>query len=228
MNKKKLVAIDFDAVIAEYDKWKGIGKFGDPINGVKESLNKVRSSGIEILIYTTRGEKELICEYLNRNEIPFDYINECPLNEEHNYSGKPIAYCYIDDRAIEFNGVWNNLLVDKIINFKSYYETEKKNPKDLLLEFSNIFNLKNGEKGYNNSYKKFGEVCHQLFPKGLNLYSIDDFNKIGIFFMILHKLIRASSCVSSQDKEKLGSSLDSIKDLSIYSSMLYEIVENLK
>lgn len=104
------IAIDFDGTIAEYDGWKGVGVFGKPIKGAVGSINSLKKEGWKIIIWTTRGETELIREYLSKHEIPFDSINENLLGTPKNVSDKKVtADIYIDDRAIRFNS-WKDTL----------------------------------------------------------------------------------------------------------------------
>ena len=108
----KGIAVDLDGVILEYDKWKGIDHFGEPIPGAKESLQKLRNLGFKIIIYTTRVNKintkksftqrdiiKLIEQKLKEYNIPFDEIS----------TEKPLAKYYIDDRAIRFTN-WEEVM----------------------------------------------------------------------------------------------------------------------
>lgn len=71
-------------------------------------------------------------------------------------------------------------------------------------------------RAYGNSYHKFGTVMAALFPNGLTLNSVEDFNRYGVFFMQISKLIRYST-----DPKK--GHLDSVHDLGVYSFMLEEL-----
>jgi hypothetical protein len=117
----KTICIDFDGVISHYDGWKGIGIFGEPISGVKESLEHIREMGWQIIIHTTRGEVNHIDGYMKDHGIPYDHINYNPQQFEHMNQGKPIADVYIDDRAIRFTGEWNADLVQEILNFSPWH-----------------------------------------------------------------------------------------------------------
>lgn len=101
----KTIAVDLDGVIFQYNEWKGIDHFGEPIEGVKKSLRYLKYSlGYRIEIYTTRMNKEInkgysktqlrkkIVKALLNHKIPFDGVA----------LAKPIAEFYIDDRAIRF------------------------------------------------------------------------------------------------------------------------------
>lgn len=107
---KKIVCVDLDGTIAHYTEWRGESHFGEIINGVKEALITLREKGWLIIIYTTRANKEIIAKFLNKNELVFDHINENPFQPENAIGGKPFADVYIDDRAIQFNGDWQQII----------------------------------------------------------------------------------------------------------------------
>lgn len=98
-----------------------------------------------------------------------------------------------------------------------------KSANELLIEFSEFFLSKNAKENYGNSYLEFGKFCQCLFPKGLTLKTESDFNKAGIFFMQIHKMMRLSKAIfgSGNNFEK---PFDNAKDLSIYSAMLAELL----
>jgi hypothetical protein len=90
-----------------------------------------------------------------------------------------------------------------------------KTPDILLQEAAKLF----AEKGeaYGHSYKNFGKVCAILFPDPVELKSENDFNRIGLITMIVHKMLRYTRQFNS------GGHLDSIKDLQVYGAMLEEL-----
>ena len=117
---KKTVVFDFDGVIHSYTSgWKGEDIIPDaPVPRIKEAIERIRSSGYEVVIVSTRcatfGGFKAIQKYLNENEIVVDRICK----------EKPPAVVYIDDRAICFDGNPDTLL-DKINNFKPWYAKER-------------------------------------------------------------------------------------------------------
>ena len=116
------IAIDFDGTIAQYDRYRGKGIFGLPIDGAIEKINRLASQGNIIIINTTRIEKHDVAEYLKLYGIHYDYINYNPENDRQMLShSKVLADVYIDDRNIEFNGEWNDDLIAKINNFKPHW-----------------------------------------------------------------------------------------------------------
>lgn len=103
--------IDFDATIAHENP---DCRIGEPMKGVKEVLTDLKNQGYHIVIYSHRGNTEEgtdeIKEFMDKYEIPYDEI----------YQGeKPLAFRYIDDRAIQFTD-WNSVLkqVEKAENKK--------------------------------------------------------------------------------------------------------------
>jgi hypothetical protein len=106
----KRICIDFDGVIHKYSKGFHDGTlYDEPMEGAKEYLCELKEDGYEIWIFTARladlefvkknqnNPKEKIKEYLDKYDVPYDYIT----------GSKVPAMAYIDDRGIEFKGDWN-------------------------------------------------------------------------------------------------------------------------
>lgn len=112
---KPTVAFDFDGVIHSYKSgWKGETEIPDPpVPGIREALNHIRLAGYTVVIFSARARTEegraAMLAWLEENEIRVDSIT----------GQKPPAVCYIDDRAICFDGNPGSLL-EKIINFKPW------------------------------------------------------------------------------------------------------------
>ena len=73
---------------------------------------------------------------------------------------------------------------------------------------------------YGDNYKKFGRVMEAMFPAGLTLNTIQDFNRYGIFVQCVSKLMRYGE---NLDK---GGHQDSAHDLSVYAAMLEELTDD--
>lgn len=73
---------------------------------------------------------------------------------------------------------------------------------------------------YGDNYKKFGRVMEAMFPNGLHLRTIQDFNRYGIFVQCASKLMRYAE---NLDK---GGHQDSAHDLSVYAAMLEELTND--
>lgn len=108
----KIIAVDLDGTIAEYDGWKGDDIIGDPIPGAREFLLELSKLG-KIIIHTVRVSfytlhrtnltvvnSELyirnrmlaVEEWMRDNNLLYDTVW---MN-----IGKPYADVYIDNRAI--------------------------------------------------------------------------------------------------------------------------------
>lgn len=75
---------------------------------------------------------------------------------------------------------------------------------------------------YGDSYKRFGQVMEALFPDGIEPQSLADWNRLGLFNMIVSKIIRYAANMPT------GGHSDSAHDLSVYASMLEELTEETK
>lgn len=93
----------------------------------------------------------------------------------------------------------------------------KKTAGDLLREKAKLFEEKG--KQYGHSYKTFGEVMAILFPEGLEIRSVEEWNRLGVFQMIIHKVIRSSNKLFDDQK-----ALDSFQDLQVYGAMMEELL----
>ncbi len=118
----KTIALDFDGVIHAYrNGWEGITAIRDkPVEGVREAIKILRHRGYKILVYSTRCStpqgRQAINEWCKKWFIKVDGLSV----------EKPSCVCYVDDRAIKFNGDWKKTIND-IVTFKNYIEEERKN-----------------------------------------------------------------------------------------------------
>lgn len=109
---KKTVVFDFDGVIHSYTSgWQGVEVTADPVvPGIKDVIDSLRQAGYEVVVVSTRCVlpigMEAVRRYLRDNHIVVDEVMK----------EKPSAICYIDDRAICFDGHPETLL-DKIRSF---------------------------------------------------------------------------------------------------------------
>lgn len=100
MNKRKIIAVDFDGTIVE-DNFPHIGKIK------QEVLNKIKkwkAEGHTIIIWTCRTGEFLdkAKKFLDKHNIPYDAINEnCnnPFGDKQN-PRKVYAHIYLDDKAL--------------------------------------------------------------------------------------------------------------------------------
>ena len=71
---------------------------------------------------------------------------------------------------------------------------------------------------YGNNYLYWGEVMDKLYPEGLTVKGVNDWNKLGVLVQIVSKLTRYTT--GNSDKEIIN---DTLNDMSIYSQMLAKI-----
>ena len=115
----KTVVFDFDGVIHSYTSgWKGEANIPDPpVPGIREAIQNIRESGYRVVVVSTRcctdSGMRAVCHYLRNHGITVDDI----------MSEKPPAVCYIDDRAVCFDGHPETLL-EKIVTFKPWNKKE--------------------------------------------------------------------------------------------------------
>lgn len=109
---KKTVVFDFDGVIHSYTSgWKGADVIPDPVvEGIQSTINSLRQEDYEVIIVSTRCAcpegMSAVKKYLADNNIVVDAVMK----------EKSPAICYIDDRAICFDGHPETLL-EKVRNF---------------------------------------------------------------------------------------------------------------
>lgn len=109
------VVFDFDGVIHSYSSgWQGPCVISDsPVPGIKEAIVDIRAAGFEVVVVSTRCSsvqgQGAVRAWLLDNGIEVDAVK----------MEKPPAICYIDDRAITFDGHPEKLL-DTIRCFKPW------------------------------------------------------------------------------------------------------------
>ena len=97
----KWLAVDLDDCVAGNSGFPDF-KLQDPIPGAVEALQKLTDSGWKIQIHTARPSSDHyeIKTWLEKHNIPFKGI----------YTGKILAKYYIDDRALRFDGSWDDVV----------------------------------------------------------------------------------------------------------------------
>lgn len=102
---KKTVCLDLDGTLADYSKgWQGVDKIGDPIPGAVDFTKRLALHA-KIVIWTTRCKgkmfdrdedpkvlRQIVKNWLDKHGFAYDEID---IDQ-----GKPIAVCYVDDRAV--------------------------------------------------------------------------------------------------------------------------------
>lgn len=91
---------------------------------------------------------------------------------------------------------------------------------EMLREAAATYEERN--KLYGDNYKSFGIVMASLFPLGIRLLSVDDFNRFGVLVQVVSKLTRYAENFGR------GGHDDSLLDLAVYSQMLRELDEEAR
>lgn len=114
----KTICIDFDGVLHDYSQgYLGEDVFYKPVKGASEGTKRLKGLGWKIIVFTCRSDTPKLRDWLNQNNIAYDYINNGPDGIETDT--KPVADVYLDDHGLKFNGDWNTS-VEEIENFKSW------------------------------------------------------------------------------------------------------------
>ncbi|KKN59089.1 hypothetical protein LCGC14_0545690 [marine sediment metagenome] len=110
-NNGKSIAIDFDGVLAHYKPGMASrDEHGLPLTHARVALEQLKHvHGYSIIIWTSRPITRNLKRWLSKFSIPFDKIIQ-----------KPDCHMFIDDRAIKFNGDWNET-IQEIKQFKEWW-----------------------------------------------------------------------------------------------------------
>ena len=117
--KKQNVVFDFDGVINSYAS----GFCGDenipdpPVSGIKEAIEDIRKQ-YNVVVVSTR------CSRPSGEKAIRDYLEKYGIEVDDVVAVKPQARCYIDDRAIRFDGD-ASVLLDKINAMKPWHKEDK-------------------------------------------------------------------------------------------------------
>lgn len=88
---------------------------------------------------------------------------------------------------------------------------------DQLRAMADLYDERN--KLYKDNYMKFGRIMDALFPDGLMIKGVKDWNRLGMFVQVMSKQTR----YAAQWDE--GGHADSMDDTSVYAQMLREVDE---
>ena len=133
------ICVDFDGTLSEYDGWQCSDVCGLPIPGAVETIREWHDIGHTIIIFTCRADTSIVADWCCKNGVPYDAINEDPDAIPGGTSGKPLADVYIDDKAVRFDGCWEEVKdkVNRIITTDSAIDCSLQ-IKDILLVVDDI------------------------------------------------------------------------------------------
>lgn len=115
---KKTICLDFDGVCNTYDGWKGEDELFEPRPELGEFIRALIDGGKRVAIFSTRPADKLAawCD-ANLPQLSGEVANGNLFFPDR----KPPADCYVDDRAIRFNGSFADVL-PACLNFKAFWE----------------------------------------------------------------------------------------------------------
>lgn len=153
------VVFDFDGVIHSYAQgWKGSTVIPDPVvPGIGETIKELRGLGYRVVVVSTRCATPegmgAVRRYLRDNEILVDDVA----------MEKPPALCYIDDRAIRFDGRPERL-VEQIENFRTWLESPVRNdtPVEGLRPCKGILYEKGGKREVEGHFHRWGDSYEEF------------------------------------------------------------------
>lgn len=104
------IAVDFDGTIVE-DRYPQIGELQ---SGAKDTLQRLHNEGHRIVLWTCRSGERLVeaVQFLLKEEIPFDQVNDNLQENIEQYGGNSRKICadvYIDDRALFGSVDWERI-----------------------------------------------------------------------------------------------------------------------
>lgn len=103
-SRPKILALDLDGTVLNYDSGYARDEFGEAVRGMVEELEKLREAGWKIVIWSCRPDSPEMRKHLDAQEIPYDYVNDHPWNGPDG-PRKIFADVYADDRNVLFNGI---------------------------------------------------------------------------------------------------------------------------
>lgn len=143
----KTIAIDFDGVIHKYSKgWHDGSIYDEAVESSFQSIQQLFISGYTVFIFSTRSPKQIkkwMIEHTFESEYEHDGMGNDPglfIYPKYKFRVEVIpfwvkfwnkpnvigvtkrklpALCYIDDRALKFEGDWNDTITS-VSEFKTY------------------------------------------------------------------------------------------------------------
>lgn len=112
---KGYIAVDFDAVLATYDRPFVYNKLGSSNKEVIETINHFYKMGYYVYIFTGRLETPKIINWLKNNNVKYHSFNRCIKNYPNESKAKPYYDVLIDDKAVNYHFRNNPKTKDELI-----------------------------------------------------------------------------------------------------------------
>ena len=115
---KMRICIDIDGTICSLKEEGQVYRHLSPLQGAALKIKSLRAQGCYIIFCTARHMKtcnsnigmviaregQALIEWLKENEFEYDEL----------WFGKPYAHVYIDDKALQFKGSWDEIDISLI------------------------------------------------------------------------------------------------------------------
>jgi hypothetical protein len=116
MNKKLVIAVDFDGTLCEFN-FPNIGEQTPHQQELMDTLIQMRKEGHKLILWTNRGDNENYqslteaVDWCRKKGLEFDAINQNIEGQKKlsGYSPKVMADIYIDDKAVNVKD-WKSVL----------------------------------------------------------------------------------------------------------------------
>jgi len=238
--RKKAIIIDLEGTLSDHSERANLCKEGTygQYNALfsRDTVNEDFVSGlpldqdIKIIMVTAKSEiyKDDVLEWLARNNI--DWIDEihyrCPEDDSPSITVKKLYLEALQERFDIVHAYDDR--EDICMMYRSQnipctlagQKASKQTVSDILQNSAKIFEDRDAV--YGSSYKQFGSIVDALFPDGIELNTVEDFNRWGVFHMMLSKVNRYAN------NFKKGGHKDSLADLITYAAMLQELDNGLQ
>ena len=116
-----VIAIDLDGTLTSWERGDSAqeNSIGEWIPGAKEALDSFLDLGFKIMVHTCRATWEAGGSYAGVRKFLDDagYTESRGVFVWHEI-GKPVARFYIDDRAIQFTGLWSRAITDVLVRMQ--------------------------------------------------------------------------------------------------------------
>lgn len=123
-----------------------------------------------------------------------------------------------DARAEASGGIFAGIASDEAFDPPEFVEQSNKlSVPGILREAAGTYEQRNPL--YGDAYKHYGEAMMGFFPQGLTINEPGDWNRLGLFSMMVSKMSRIANNLTT------GGHYDSSLDLSVYAAMSAELTE---
>lgn len=112
MSDQLVVCVDLDGVLNLFDGWRGADFFHPPRPGAREFLRSLRERNFRVVVHTVRWAPH-VWEWIREHGLEA-YVDSVT-------NQKIAAHVYIDDRAICFEGDFDETLT-RVACFTPYWE----------------------------------------------------------------------------------------------------------